>query len=101
MSDAIYIGLLLCGLYVVPVVVSVGITSLLLRNTPAMFRGFEWSVLIVPLIVWYLVLAFTPHWSGKTMSNLIESLILGLLVAAITLVRGYLGRVRPSINHSR
>lgn len=91
----------LFSLYLVPVALALWAATFLLRASPARIAGVERSVFLAPVLVWGLFVGLVPHWSGKSLSNLIEILILGVLVAVITLARGYLGRAFPAWNHAR
>ncbi|WP_347986870.1 hypothetical protein [Methylomonas sp. AM2-LC] len=87
------------GLYIIPVTLSICGAMFILRNSAAKIKGFEWNVLYAPLLIWFLLTMFAPHWSGKSLSNFIEMLYIGLLVTAITVVRSIFGFWYPEKYH--
>ena len=91
---------LLIGPYCVSVGASFALGMRLLRGSGREFEAVEYAVLWAPLVILYVLLLLVPHWSGKSMSNLIvDPLILGLLVYVLTIARAFAGRVRPNKSH--
>jgi hypothetical protein len=99
LAGLLYGVVMLLGPYCLPVGVTFAASMRLLRGTGREFESVEYFVFWAPLLIWYLCLLL-PHWSGKSMSNLIgDPLVLGLVVAGLTVARGVAGRNQPKRSH--
>lgn len=88
------------SLYALSATVGLAIAALLLRGTPSRVLWWEWPALVVPLAVWWLVWSIPTFTDGrKSLANLAEPVILGLVVGCLGLALRWLGTrwVSPNV----
>ena len=92
MFDAIVLILVALIFYLLPAV-PLSLPPWYFGRRRAQFRWWELSVFVVPLAIWLILFLVSTK---KSLGNLVEALMLGLLVPLAVLIRVVVGKIVPN-----